>query len=71
MAGYTLILGIILIFGCIAMIVSPREVWRFSSGWRFTHPDDVQLSAAYKAWLRLSGAVGLAMGIVLLVYSFR
>ena len=71
MMGYFLILGTILILGSSAMIAWPRQVWRFARGWRFANPAEVQLSAGYVVWLRLSGVVGVVMGVVLLAYAFR
>ena len=71
MTGYQLAVGVLLALGSSAMLVWPRQVWRFGRGWRFANPKEVRVSAAYVAWLRLSGAVGVVMGIGLLVYAFR
>ena len=71
MAGYYLLVGVILALGSSVMIAWPRQVWRFGRGWRFANPEEVRLSDAYVAWLRLSGAVGVVMGIGLLVYAYR
>ena len=71
MTGYYLIIGALLTLGSMAMIAWPRQVWLFARGWRFANPEDVRLSGSYLMWLRLSGAVGVAMGLVLIAYAFR
>jgi hypothetical protein len=71
MTGYQLAVGVLLALGSAAMIVWPRQVWRFARGWRFTNPEAVRLSDAYVAWLRLSGTVGVVLGIGLIVYAVR
>ncbi len=71
MSGYQLAIGVLLALGSLALLVWPRQVWRFARGWRFANPEEVRLSDAYVAWLRLSGAVGVALGIGLLVYALR
>jgi len=65
------IIGALLTLGSCAMIAWPRQAWHFGRGWRFSNPEQVQLSVAYVAWLRLSGAVGVVMGIALIVYGFK
>ncbi len=69
MTGYQLAIGVLLVLGSAAMIVGPRQVWRFARDWRFTNPEAVQLSDAYVVWLRLSGAVGVVLGIGLIGYA--
>lgn len=71
MTGYFLIVGTILIFGSSTMIVWPRKVWGFGRGWRFANTAEVQLSAPYVVWLRLSGVLGVVMAVVLLAYAFK
>jgi hypothetical protein len=71
MTVYYLVVGSLLTLGSLAMIAWPRQVWLFTRGWRFANPEEVRLSAAHVAWTRLSGAVGVVLGIVLLVYAFR
>jgi hypothetical protein len=71
MTGYQLAVGVLLALGSAAIVVWPRQVWRFARGWRFTNPEAVRLSDAYVAWLRLSGAVGVVLGIGLIVYAVR
>ena len=61
----------LVLVGSSAVLAWPRQVWRFARGWRFANPEEVRLSDAYVAWLRLSGAVGVVLGIGLLVYAFR
>jgi len=65
------IIGALVILGSLAMIAWPRQVWLFSHGWRLASPAEGRLSDAHVAWSRLSGAVGVVIGIALLVYAFR
>ena len=55
----------------LAMSAWPRQVWRFGRGWRFSNPEEVHLSADYVTWLRLSGAVGVLLGIIVIGYAFK
>jgi len=71
MTVYYLVIGVILTLGSLAMIAWPRQVWLFTRGWRIANPQEVRLTDAHVAWSRLSGAVGVIIGIVLLVYGFR
>ena len=71
MTVYYLIIGALLTLGSMAMIAWPRQVWLFARGWRFANPEEVRLSGTYVTWLRLSGAVGVVLGLVLFVYAFR
>ena len=71
MTAYYLIIGVILILGSVCMIASPRAVWYATRGWRYANPEEVQLSAAHMMWTRFSGAVGVVMGVVLIIYAFR
>jgi hypothetical protein len=71
MTVYYLIIGIILILGSACMIVWPRAVWFAARGWQYANPKEVQLSVAYMTWLRISGAVGVLMGLALIVYAFQ
>jgi hypothetical protein len=71
MSGYQVAAGALLSLGGAALVVWPRQVWRFGRGWRFADPDAVRVSPAYVAWLRLSGAVGVALGIGLVAYAAR
>jgi hypothetical protein len=71
MPVYYLIIGAIMILGSVCMIALPRAVWYATRGWRYTNPEEVRLSAAHLTWTRISGAVGIVMGIVLILYSFR
>ena len=71
MAGYYLAVGAIMALVSSAMIAWPQQTWQFTRGWRFANPEAVRLSDSYVGWLRLSGAVGLVMGICFLVYAFR
>jgi NhaP-type Na+/H+ and K+/H+ antiporter len=71
MTGYYLIFGLILALGGLAMIACPRRVWLLTNGWRFADPGSIRLSDAHVAWTRLSGAVGVVLGVVVVVYAFR
>ena len=71
MTGYYLIIGALLTLGSVAMVAWPRQVWLLTRGWRFANPQEVRLSDAHVMWTRLSGAVGVIIGIVLLVNAFR
>jgi hypothetical protein len=68
---YYLMIGVILILGSACMIAWPRAVWYATRGWRYANPEEVRLSAAHMAWSRISGAVGVVMGVVLIIYTFR
>jgi len=71
MTVYSVIVAAALMLGSLAMILRPGQVWRFARGWRFANPEEIRLSDAYVAWLRLSGALGLVLGIGLLVSALR
>ncbi len=71
MTGYQLAVAVLLALGSAAMTVWPRQVWQFARGWRITNPVAVQLLDAYVLWLRLSGVVGVVLGIGLFVYAVR
>jgi uncharacterized membrane protein HdeD (DUF308 family) len=71
MTIYYLIVGVILIIGSVCMIAWPRAVWLVTRGWRYANPEEVRLSAAHMTWTRFSGAVGIVMGVVLIIYTFR
>ncbi len=71
MTVYYLFIGVLLILGSVCMIAWPQAVWRATRGWRYANPDEVRLSAAHMTWTRISGAVGVVMGVVLIFYTFR
>jgi NhaP-type Na+/H+ and K+/H+ antiporter len=71
MLGYHLLFGFLLVFGSLALIAMPRQVWLITHGWRFANPQAVELSGAQVAWTRLSGAVGIVMGVGLIVYGLH
>jgi hypothetical protein len=71
MTLYYLIIGVILILGSVCMIAWPRAVWLATRGWRYANPEEVRLSVAHMTWTRFSGAVGIVMGVVLIIYTFR
>jgi NhaP-type Na+/H+ and K+/H+ antiporter len=71
MTAYDLSIGMILILGSMCMIGWPRAVWYATRGWRYANPEQVQLSAAHLTWTRISGAVGVILGIALILYTFR
>ena len=71
MTVYYLIIGVILILGSVCMIAWPRAVWYATRGWRYANPEEVQLSDAHMTWTRISGAMGLVMGVALIIYAYR
>ena len=71
MTVYYLIIGFILILGSVCMIAWPRSAWYATRGWRYANPEEVQLSDAHMTWTRISGAVGLVMGVALIIYAYR
>jgi len=71
MTGYQLAAGVLLVLGGAASLAWPREVWRVSRGWQVADPGAVRLSAGYLAWLRASGAAGVALGAGLVIYALR
>ena len=68
---YYLIIGLMLILGSVCMIAWPRAAWYATRGWRYENSEEVRLSAAHMTWTRFSGAVGVVMGVVLIIYAFR
>src|SRR5262249_52381142 len=71
MQAYYIVVGVLLVVGGLALAVWPRQVWLATRGWQFADPGRVRLSGAYLAWLRVSGAVGALLGLLLLAYAFR
>src|SRR5262249_18548956 len=71
MQAYYIVVGVLLVVGGLALTVCPRQVWLGARGWQFADPGQVRLSGAYLAWLRVSGAVGALLGLLLLAYAFR
>jgi hypothetical protein len=71
MTGYHAIFGVLLVLMSAALLTLPRQVWGFTHNWRFADPGAVRLTEGYVLWLRLSGAVGVVLGIGLLTYAFR
>ena len=71
MSGYHLAAGVLVALLGVALLARPRGVWRSSHGWHVADPGAVRLSAGYSAWLRVSGAVGLALGAGLILDALR
>jgi len=63
--------GVLIALFSTALLASPRQVWRASYGWRYANPEGIRLSDTYVIWLRLSGAVGVALGTGLPTYALR
>ena len=70
MTDYYLVIGVMLILFGACMVAWPRRVWYVTRGWRYENPKEVRLSAAHMTWSRISGAVGVVIGVVLVIRSF-
>jgi hypothetical protein len=71
MNGSHLVIGFAIILSSLAMIIWPRQIWLFTHGWRLANPEEARVSNAHMTWTRLSGAVGVVIGLVLIIYAFR